>query len=701
MKKVKDIVIVGGGTAGWITALNLLNKTFCNITVVSSKEIPIIGVGESTTGKLAELIKVSNINEAELLSKTNSTYKLGIKHSNWHTKGESFWSPLGLNITNENNYPHRNYDLYRIFHVANELGLENEIISKCMQQSQMPRICYMDYFHIAYHIDTYKFGQYIKDELLKNNRVKHIEGVVDKVNKNSDGIKSLKVNNKNITGDLYIDCSGFKRLLIGNKHFKSYEDELLVNRAITFNIKDKILKNYTHAKAMNNGWMWKIPLQERKGCGYVFSDNHITPDNAKIEIENELGHEIEIQKDIKFNSGRIKNVWEGNVISTGLATGFVEPLEATSIHMTVIQINHFIENYFTHEMDFKVQQKQYNEDINVIWDDIKDFIRLHYISPRQDTSFWKDVSNAKISDSLKDRLDIWKSRMPRYADYGRNNFYDLGNTLWYQILMGMKLLDKNIAKKELEQFGLYDYAKELYENTMNLNNDVINKETYNNKEFHYHKKMKSSDPKKSNDIKDYFENIVRWPIDGCPLLEVKIPKIIHNEWNQWTEKYRWYKNHELGFLKEHLNEGNNSYQVTIGSYDLDKSFCFPFMIRLCEYYIHKTKNIDFKDLRKCCTVRNAPGDSDNDFWINYANKGDTNPIHQHAGDVSCVVYVKNTQDNPTYLKWYNSKINYECEDGYIIMFPSDMQHWVEEKITDEERITGSVNFLVNLTEKNK
>ena len=102
---------------------------------------------------------------------------------------------------------------------------------------------------------------------------------------------------------------------------------------------------------------------------------------------------------------------------------------------------------------------------------------------------------------------------------------------------------------------------------------------------------------------------------------------------------------------------------------------------------------------ECCTVRNAPGDSDNDFWINYANKGDTNPIHQHAGDVSCVVYVKNTQDNPTYLKWYNNKINYECEDGHIIMFPSDMQHWVEEKITDEERITGSVNFLVNLREK--
>ena len=163
---------------------------------------------------------------------------------------------------------------------------------------------------------------------------------------------------------------------------------------------------------MNNGWIWEIPLQERKGCGYVFSDNHITPDEAKIEIENEIGRKVEIQKDIKFKSGRIQNVWDKNVLSTGLATGFVEPLEATSIHMTIVQVNHFIENYFTHNMNLNgQQQKQYNEDINTIWDDIKDFIRLHYISPRQDTTFWKDVSNTKMSDTLKTKLDIWKGHV--------------------------------------------------------------------------------------------------------------------------------------------------------------------------------------------------------------------------------------------------------------------------------------------------
>jgi len=152
--------------------------------------------------------------------------------------------------------------------------------------------------------------------------------------------------------------------------------------------------------------------------------------------------------------------------------------------MTVVQINHFIEQYFTETMDIKgKQQEQYNEDIRVIWDDIKDFIQLHYQTPRQDTLFWKDASSAPMSDTLKDRLDIWKGRMPRYADYGRNNFYELGNTLWYQILIGMKILDKNVALKELEGFQLLDYAKELQENSLAINNKFYN-QLLSNKSFY-------------------------------------------------------------------------------------------------------------------------------------------------------------------------------------------------------------------------
>ena len=192
----------------------------------------------------------------------------------------------------------------------------------------------------------------------------------------------------------------------------------------------------------------------------------------------------------------------------------------------------------------------------------------------------------------------------------------------------------------------------------------------------------------------YFDKLTRWPIDGCPLLEIKMPDAIHNEWLQWAEKYKEYKDHELGFLKEHLNKGKNSYQISVHSSDLEKSWNYSFIIRLGEYYIHKLKGFNYQTLRRCVGIRGSIGEQDvHDFWINYAYKGDSNPKHEHAGNIASVQYIKNVQDNPTYLLWEEKQINYEAEDGYMIMFPNNMTHWVDEKITEEERITGSVNLV--------
>jgi len=192
----------------------------------------------------------------------------------------------------------------------------------------------------------------------------------------------------------------------------------------------------------------------------------------------------------------------------------------------------------------------------------------------------------------------------------------------------------------------------------------------------------------------YFDERVRWPVDGCPLLEIKMPDEIHNEWLQWADKYREYKDHELAFLKEHLNKGKNSYQISVFGSDLEKSWNYSFMIRLGEYFVHKSKGYSFNKLRRCIGIRGCMGENDAyDFWINYAYKGDSNPSHEHAGSIASVQYIKNVQDNPTYLLWEKKQINYEAEDGYMIMFPNNMTHWVDEKITEEERITGSVNLV--------
>lgn len=512
-KQIKNIVIVGGGTAGWSTALNFLHKTIdTKITVVSSKEIPIIGVGESTTGRFNSLIRyVGKIDEVDFLKKTGSTYKLGIIHEDWHTIGESFSSPLGDEFENETSYPSIDYDYYRYYHVSNKLPYI-AMQSKYMMENKLPFLNieennpYKDepfygnhgklrwsIRHTAYHLDTYKVGQYLKEEVLKNNRVTYIDAIVEDVKINENGfLDSITTKNgQEVKGDLFVDCSGFKRILVDKlekNNFVSYENQLSVNSALTFHIENKpdtIINNYTKVTAKKYGWLWDIPLQHRKGMGYVFNNNYITPEQAQEEIEKDLGFKIEPQSYIKFNAGRMEKIWTKNVISTGLASGFIEPLEATSIHMTVLQINHFIESYFTHNLSFnKTHIENYNKDITTIWNDIKDFIILHYQTPRNDTDFWIEASSKeRRGDRLNNLLELWKTRMPRTSDYkgGLNNsFYHLGNTLWLQILHGMKLLDSDIAKTELNDFNLYNHADRMYDLRNKFDEYILEKSTMNN-----------------------------------------------------------------------------------------------------------------------------------------------------------------------------------------------------------------------------
>ena len=486
MKKIKNIVIVGGGTAGWSTAHNFLNKTShrVKVTVIAAPEIPIIGVGESTTGQFNGLINLKNsitgLNEKEFLKETQSTFKLGIKHTDWHTIGQSFYSPLADTYSDHYSYPHPDYDNYRIYHIANNLPYDETLQSQLMingrlhyQNNKSVYAHLKRNFGVAYHLDTYKVGSYLKRKAIALKKCRYIEDRIVSFKQDAKGfIKSVKTKKgKTIKGDLFIDCSGFARVLI-NKAFKnkfiSYQDNLLVNRALTFNIKAKKIKNYTHAWAQRYGWLWQIPTQQRLGCGYVYSDNFINADKAHQEIESVLGYKVTPQKDIKFHTGRLENFWIKNVLSTGLSSAFIEPLEATSIHATLLQASHFIENYYKEDMPFECEllSKQYNSEMVQMWDNIRDFIVFHYITPRKDTEFWtQSASKKRRSEKLNNLLIMWKHRMPRLIDYVNdvgNNFYNLGNILWYQIAIGMKLLDPVLAKKELQDYGLYNATETDY-----------------------------------------------------------------------------------------------------------------------------------------------------------------------------------------------------------------------------------------------
>ena len=486
---IKNIVIVGGGTAGWATAHHFINKTpnDTKITVVASKEIPIIGVGESTTGRFNDLINLqpnlTGVNERDFLKQTESTFKLGIKHSDWHTVGKSFYSPIGDNYSNNFKFPHEDYDNYRIYHIADKKDYSQTFQSRLMAENKLHFVnnqnVYnkVEHFPLAYHLDTYKVGQYLKEKAIAVSKVKYIDDQVIDFKQDENGfVTSLKTKTgKTIKGDLFIDCTGFARVLIDkveDNKWISYSDNLLVDSALNFNYEleeDEEIRTYTHAGAQKYGWCWEIPTQTRMGCGYVFSSQFTDFDKAYNEISKVMkNRKIKVQREIKFKTGRLEKFWCKNVLSTGLSSAFIEPLEATSIHATIMQVTHFIENYFKREMPFKCNllQEQYNSEMTQMWDNIRDFIVYHYITPRKDTKFWiESTKKERFSPRLKNLLEIWKHRMPREVDYINdkgNNFYSIGNVLWYQIAIGMNLLNPKIAKQELEDYGIYNMTKEMY-----------------------------------------------------------------------------------------------------------------------------------------------------------------------------------------------------------------------------------------------
>tara|TARA_Y100001937_G_scaffold71966_1_gene97885 strand:- start:272 stop:1828 length:1557 start_codon:yes stop_codon:yes gene_type:complete len=506
--KIKNIVIVGGGTAGWATAHHFINNTSpdTKITVVAAKEIPIIGVGESTTGRFNDLIRNSKLSlgdENEFLKETESTFKIGIKHTDWHTVGKSFYSPLGDNYYNHLTYPSKNYDMYRVWHIAKGKEYIGTFQARLMAEDKLHFLDGQNVYTelakkfdghpIAYHLDTYKVGQYLKRKAINcKSKLKYIDGKVEGFAQDKNGfVKHIILKgNKKVKGDLFVDCTGFARVLIDKiekNKWVSYQNNLLVDSALNFNYEreeDEPIRNYTHAWAQKHGWCWEIPTQTRMGCGYVFSSEHTDFNKAYDEISKVMkkqGKKVNVQREIKFKAGRYEKFWIKNVLSTGLSSAFIEPLEATSIHATIMQVTHFLEHYFKKNMPFEanILQDQYNSEMTQMWDNIRDFIVYHYISPRKDTKFWIESSKEeRRSTRLKQLMNMWKYRMPREVDYVNdvgNNFYHMGNTLWYQIAMGMKLIDPKLAQQELDDYNLTKSCDKFYDEATKALNDLLPK----------------------------------------------------------------------------------------------------------------------------------------------------------------------------------------------------------------------------------
>jgi tryptophan halogenase len=443
-KKVvnKNIVVVGGGTSGWLTAL-MINKsqTNLNITVIESKEIGILGAGEGSTPQLVQLLNHLDISMSDLISNCDATIKNGIKFTNWNNDNDFFYHGFRVNDTklssgfNQSQFVSTN-DMLTMSLILNNKINEVDFVGNLSEINKVPFISkdkkeiknildYENLSDISIHFNASKLANRLKEIGLERG-IKIIDGVIDDICLNDIGhIDSISLlDGSVINSDFVFDCSGFNRLIIGkkfNSKWKSYKDFLPTDSAVPFFISmaDEI-PPYTEAIAMKYGWMWKIPLQNRFGCGYVYDSSLISESEAIKEIEDYLGYEpLYPRKDkggFKFSAGCHEESWINNCIAIGLSSNFVEPLEATSIWVSAIALSKVLGSPDWILSNSDEIRKEFNKSILSINDEVSSFIYFHYMSNRKDTAFWQKFSYENASKYLKEKLNLWKHRLPNKLD---------------------------------------------------------------------------------------------------------------------------------------------------------------------------------------------------------------------------------------------------------------------------------------------
>lgn len=477
---IKNLIIVGGGTAGLISAL-ILKKRFPNliINIIKSDKIGIIGVGEGSTEHWLEFMNYCDISFKELIRECDATIKLGVMFENWTPK----------------KYYHSVTDLYNNkLKFAQYLAGYGHIISNNIEQIKTADQHYINNTVFKndllknyspsnqFHFNTFKLNEFLIKKCIEN-KISIINDEIKNVYLNNKGeIQKIKGEKKYYISDFYIDCTGFKRLLITKMGAKwnSYKKYLKMNEAIAFQTKDTENYNtYTLAKAMNFGWMWRIPVYGRWGNGYIFNNEYIDSNQAKKEVEKLLKIKIEIGRNIKFDPGSIDRVWIKNCIAIGLSANFVEPLEATSIGTSINQIflfMHYLSNYNNNDI------QQYNSKVTSIMNNIRDFIFLHYMVKKNNSQFWKDIKKLSIPDSLEKNLEKWKHRLPIREDFTDTNYFLFYESNFTSVLYGLNMFDLNNIKKEYKNHSvnIQNFVKN---SILEDNNLYVVKEKINHKEY--------------------------------------------------------------------------------------------------------------------------------------------------------------------------------------------------------------------------
>ncbi len=488
-RNIEKVLIIGGGTAGWLAACHLA-KTLrsdspqgVQVHLVQAKNIPTIGVGEGTVPAIRESLKYLGISETELIQKCDVAFKQSIKFVNWATNPQAKEQYYHHVFDYPNTY---DFDLTPYW-VMGKLGTKSyadcvSIQSHLCDRGLAPKtMLHKEYDGIAsyaYHLDAAKFGDLLANHAIENLGVRKHEAEIVDVALAEDGHISHLITDEGLRleADFFVDCSGFESAVFGKKMHVPLVDKssiLFADKALALQVpyqnERQELPSSTIATAVQAGWIWDIALPTRRGTGYVYSSSHISDDRAASEFANYLGDD-KLQSDfrsINMKIGYRERFWVKNCAAIGLSQGFVEPLEATGLLMFDATARMLAELLPSNKALLPSAASQFNSILSDTWEAVVDFIKLHYcLSRRDDSDFWIDNrGHNSMSESLLAKLDAWQYRLPNRYDFTQtNSVFNLDNYLY--VLFGMDF------KSQLDAVG-YRHKDDQTAVKMMVNNQAV------------------------------------------------------------------------------------------------------------------------------------------------------------------------------------------------------------------------------------
>ncbi|MGA2777173.1 MAG: tryptophan halogenase family protein [Steroidobacteraceae bacterium] len=450
-QSIRQVAIVGGGTAGWMTAASLakfLKNLGCRIRLIESEQIGTVGVGEATIPPIMEYIRALGIDENDLIRKTKSTFKLGIEFKDWTRIGHSYMHPFGQTGFDMGPIPFSAYWLkalregtasrleeYSLQAMAAYAGKFMRPVNA--ENSPLAGITY------ALHFDASLFARYLRT-IAEASGVARTEGRVKSVSlRAEDGfIEALTLDSgERVEADLFIDCSGFRGLLIEDALHTGYENWnhwLPCDRAVAAPCeRTGSLSSHTRSTAKSAGWQWRIPLQHRVGNGYVYSSGFVSDTEAQDELLSSIeGKALASPLKLQFATGRRKRFWNKNCVAIGLSSGFLEPLESTSIHFIQRGITMLLTLF--PDRNFKMADiDRYNKILGGEYERVRDFLLLHYsATERDDGELWRYCRNVRLPDSLVERIELFRS----HGRILRENHELFPTQSWLYVMVGQNIM---------------------------------------------------------------------------------------------------------------------------------------------------------------------------------------------------------------------------------------------------------------------